>query len=109
LPESDDIMIDITNFLNTATMTPKLFWFKMKVMKAITNSLWEPWKKQIDEYYTKVNAHDEAMGLWALHYIRSEKMIKMEMSKQEMDDNNNVDNSSATDNKRKRKDIGPRI
>jgi len=54
-----------------------------------------------------VNAHDEAMGLWALHYVRSEKMTKMEMTKQEMDDN--VDNSSATDNKRKRKDIGPHI
>jgi len=106
-PESDDIMIDITNFLNTASMTPRLFWFKTKVMKAITNSSWEPWKKKIDDYYTKVNAHDEAMGLWALHYVRSEKMIKMETTKQEMDDN--VDNSSATDNKRKRKDIGPRI
>jgi len=107
LPESDDIMIDITNFLNTASMTPRLFWFKTKVMKAITNSSWEPWKKKIDDYYTKVNAHDKAMGLWALHYVRSEKMIKMETSKQETDDN--VDNSSATDNKRKRKDIGPRI
>jgi len=87
LPESDDISTDITNFLNTATMTPRLFWFTMKVMKAITNSLWEPWKKKIDDYYTKVNAHDEAMGLWALHYVRSEKMIKMEVSKEELDDN----------------------
>ena len=77
LPESDDIMIDITNFLNTATMTPRLFWFKTKVMKAITNSSWEPWKKKIDDYYTKVNANDKAMGLWALHYVRSEKMIKI--------------------------------
>ena len=76
-------------------------------MKAITNSLWEPWKKKIDDYYTKVNAHDEAMGLWALHYIRSEKMIKMEVSKEELDDN--IDNSSSIDNKRKREDIGPRI
>jgi len=80
LPESEDIITDISSFLNTATITPRLFWFTTKVMKAITNSLWEPWKKKIDDYYTKVNAHDEAMGLWALHYIRSEKMIKMEVS-----------------------------
>ena len=76
-------------------------------MKAITNSSWDPWKKQIDDYYSKVNTHDEAMGLWALHYVRSEKMIKMEVSKEELDDN--IDNSSSIDNKRKRKDIGPHI
>ena len=99
--------MDISSFLNTASITPRLFWFTTKVMKAITNSLWEPWKKKIDDYYTKLNAHDEAMGLWALHYVRSKKMIKMEVSKQEMDDN--IDNSSSTNNKRKRKDIGPHI
>jgi len=55
----------------------------------------------------KVNAHDEAMGLWALHYIRSEKMIKMEGSKEELDDNGDI--CSSTDSKRKRKDIGPCI
>jgi len=29
----------------------------------------EPLEEKIDDYYSKVNAHDEAMGLWALHYI----------------------------------------
>jgi len=41
------------------------------------------------------------MGLWALHYVRSEKMIKMEVSKDKSEEN--------IDNKRKRKDIGPHL
>jgi len=47
LPESEDIIMDISSFLNTATITPRLFWFTMKVMKAIINSLWDPWKKKL--------------------------------------------------------------
>ncbi len=27
LPESEDIITDISSFLNTATITPRLFWF----------------------------------------------------------------------------------
>ncbi len=34
-----------------------------KSIKAITNSLWDSWKKEIDDYYARVNCHDKAMGL----------------------------------------------
>jgi len=43
------------------------------------------------------------MGLWALHCVRSEKMIKMEVHKEELEDN--IENNPTSCNKRKRKDI----
>jgi len=40
--------------------------------------LWDPWRRNIDDYYACVSCHDEAMGLWAWHYVQSKKMIKKE-------------------------------
>jgi len=72
-------------------------------MKAITNSLWDPWKNQC--YYGNVNAHDKAMRLWVLHYVRGEKMIKMEVGKEEPEDN--VDNNLTSCKKGKGKILVP--
>jgi len=85
------------------------FTYSKNDAKAMMNSLWDPWKKKINNYYRKVNAHDEGMGLRALHYVTSEKMIKMEVNKEGPDNNDNVDNSLTSCNKTRRKDIDPCI
>jgi len=76
LPQPEDIINDECTFLSSAKMTPSLLWFKTKLAKAITNSFWDPWKRKVDDYYSRVNSHDEAMGLWALNFVRTEKMMK---------------------------------
>ena len=76
--------------MSSAKITARLLWFMMKLMKTITNSLWDPWRKKFDDYYTKVNCHDEAMGLWALYYVQSEKMIKKEKECNKEEDNNST-------------------
>ena len=60
-------------------------------------------EEKIDDYYTKVNCHNKAMGLWALYYAQSEKMIKKEKECNEEEDNN------STISNWKRKDMGPWI
>jgi len=79
-------------------MTPSLFWFKTKLAKAITNSFWDPWKRKIDDYYSRVNSHNKAMGLWALNYVRTEKMMKKET---ESDEEKQDSNSCNTNGKKK--------
>jgi len=59
-------------------------------------------EEKIDDYFTKVNCHDKAMGLWEFYYIQSEKMIK-----KEKECNKEEDNNSTISNKQKRKDMGP--
>jgi len=61
LPLLQDIIEDISTFMSSTKITPRLLWFMTKLMKTITNSLWDPWRKTIDDYYTKVNCHDEAI------------------------------------------------
>jgi len=90
LPLLQDIIEDISTFMSSTKITPRLLWFMTKLMKTITNSLWDLVEEKIDDYYTKVNCHNKAMGLWALFYVRSEKMIKKEKECNEENDNNST-------------------
>ena len=100
LPQPEDIINDESIFLSSAKMTPSLFWFKTKLAKAITNSFWDLWKRKVNDYYSRVNSHNEAMGLWALNYVRTEKMMKKET---ESDEEKQDGNSSNTNEKKNRK------
>jgi len=88
-------------------MSPSLFWFKTKLAKAITNSFWDPCKRKVDDYYSRVNSHDEAMGLWALNYVRTEKMVKKETENDEQEQDGN--SSNTNEKKRKKQDSTPRV
>ncbi len=45
------------------------------------------------------------MGLWALNYVRTEKMVKKESDEQEQDGNS----SNTNEKKRKKQDSIPRV
>ena len=105
LPQPEDIINDECTFLSSEKMTPSLFWFKTKLAKAITNSFWDPCKRKVDDYYSRVNSHDKAMGLWALNYVRTEKMVKKENDEQEQDGNS----CNTNEKKRKKQDSMPRV
>jgi len=107
LPQPEDIINDECTFLSSAKMTPSLFWFKTKLAKAITNSFWDPCKRKVDDYYSRVNSHDEAMGLWALNYVRTEKMVKKETENDEQEQDGN--SSNTNEKKRKKQDSTPRV
>jgi len=47
-------------------------------------------EEKIDDYYTKVNCYDKAMGLWALYYVKRKKMIKKEKESNKEEDNNST-------------------
>ena len=55
----DDIISEMEIFMNSGKIGPKLFFFQTKLMKAITKTSWDPFKKKINKYYTKINAQDE--------------------------------------------------
>ena len=46
LPLLQDIIEDISTFMSSTKITPRLLWFMTKLMKTITNSLWDPWRKK---------------------------------------------------------------
>jgi len=68
IPNVDTIIGDEEKFLMTGALTPQLYWFKTKMMRAINNNLWDPFRKSPTGYYVKCGIADEAMGLWILHF-----------------------------------------
>jgi len=108
LPMAEDVTTNMSTFLNTAKMsqnysggTPnqwKLWWTVCETpgIKWLMTTIkkWSTWQSN---------------GTLTLHYVRSEKMIKMEVSKDEPENEDNIDNNLTSCNKRKRKDIGSYI
>jgi len=46
LPLLQDIIIeDISTFMSSTKITPRLLWFMTMLMKTITNSSWDLWRK----------------------------------------------------------------
>jgi len=88
-------------------MSPSLFWFKTKLAKAITNSFWDLCKRKVDDYYSRVNSHNEAMGLWALNYVRTEKIMKKETESYEQEQDGNSSNMNKK--KCRKQDSIPRV
>jgi len=107
LPQPEDIINDESTFLSSGKMSQSFFWFKTKLAKAITNSFWDPWKRKVNDYYSRVNSHNKAMGLWALNYVRTEKMIKKETQSDEQEQDGN--SSNTNDKKCRKQDITPRV
>jgi len=88
---SQYILADLLIFMSAGKILQDYF-AKTKLMKAIANSLWDP-SGEIDDYYARVNCHDEAMGLWVMHYVQNEKMIKKGKDMNEdQDEQDNVSN-----------------
>jgi len=83
IPDVETITSDEEKFLMTGALTPQLYWFKTKMMRAINNNLWDPFRKSPTGYYVKCGIADKAMGLWILHFkdyvnvfIKSENVNK---------------------------------
>jgi len=92
IPTVETILCDEEHFLTTGILTSKLYWFKTKMMRAINNNSWDPFRHSPKDYYIKCGIVDEAMGLWILHFkdhinvaIESEIMNVNESNAQEED------------------------
>jgi len=87
-------------------MSASLLWFKLKLMRLVTNGKWEPFHRTAPTYYRHCTVIDEAMGLWILHYWDIDTIIKKEdddIKKENIDieegtskqDNNNINKHSS--------------
>ena len=68
IPTPIVILNKIENFLTMGDLSDILFWFKLKMIKLVNNSQWDPMRKNAAKYYEKAQLIDEALALWILHF-----------------------------------------
>jgi len=104
LPSMECIILDNTIFLLTGAMSAQLLWFKLKLMRLVTNGNWETFCRTASAYYGHCMVINEAMGLWILHYWDINTIIKKEDDDIKKEDDNINEHSSEAENNNKDKD-----